>query len=118
MGAIFNQNVYAKLVEVARRADIILYSELAPTAGLSTTNPHFASLMAEVLDEINLFELKAGRPLLSAVVVAKETGMPGAGFFNLPRKLGLQSQGDLEFWALELKRVHAQWAPARQSTKR
>ena len=41
------------------------------------------------MDDINRHELKTDRPMLSAVVVHKETLVPGQGFFTLARGLGL-----------------------------
>jgi hypothetical protein len=38
-----------------------------------------------ILDDINRHERELGRPMLSAVLVHKESLMPGQGFFTLAR---------------------------------
>ena len=49
--------------------------------------------------------------MLSAVVIRRDTNMPGHGFFTLARKLSLYGGGDnLKFWLDEIKRVHKHWA--------
>ena len=65
------------------------------------------------LDDINFAETASGRPMLSAVVVSRENGMPGTGFLKVARKLGRLAGGDeLDFWVRELGRVHAHWRPS------
>jgi len=46
-----------------------------------------------MLDEINRYEHREGRPLLSAVVVVQEDNKPGEGFFKLARELGVFQGG-------------------------
>ena len=70
-----------KLIEVAKRKRTILYSEVAPVVKLQA---HDFTLF-RILDDINRHEHEAGRPLLTAVVVRKEDGMPGGGFFKVAR---------------------------------
>jgi hypothetical protein len=69
--------------------------------------------LASILGEIATYEHEQGRPLLPVVVVLKETGMPGQGFFSLARDLGLHtgtgSNDDMEFFVEEVKRVHKTW---------
>lgn len=103
--------LYEKLREVARQERTIFYREVAPIAGVDTENPHFAALVGHSLDEINHVEAANGRPLLSAVVIGKESNMPGFGFFTCARQLRVYSGGDdLTFWLAELKRVHEYWS--------
>lgn len=55
-------------------------------------------------------EHKAGRPLLSVVVVGKNEGIPRLGFFKLAKELGLmQGEDQKAFFEEELKKVHEQW---------
>jgi hypothetical protein len=55
-----------------------------------------------------------GRPMLGSVVVRKDTGMPGDGYFRGACRLG-QFEADSKkdkraFWAEELERVYDCWA--------
>ncbi|MFN8639549.1 MAG: hypothetical protein U0360_08855 [Dehalococcoidia bacterium] len=43
--------------------------------------------VGQVLDELNVREHQAGRPLLSAIVVDRAGGQPGDGFFDLVKRL-------------------------------
>jgi hypothetical protein len=96
---------------VARSQRTVLYSEVAPIVGIDTGNEHFGALVGRFLDDINRVESAEGRPLLSAVVIGKESGMPGTGFFNCARELRRYSgRDDLAFWIDELQRVYAYWS--------
>ncbi|MGH8009989.1 MAG: hypothetical protein ACREQ3_23590, partial [Candidatus Binatia bacterium] len=87
------------------------YGEIAPLASIDTENPHFAALVGRLLDEINHAESAEGRPLLSAVVIGKDSNMPGSGFFACARDLRRYSgRDDLAFWLAELRRVHDYWS--------
>ena len=57
-------------------------------------------------------EHHAGRPLLSAVVVNQDSGVPGDGFFLLANSLGHFREGDSQkaYWQWELLRVYEEWA--------
>ncbi len=72
--------------------------------------------LPRVLDEINLLEDKAKRPLLSAVVVSQSSDLPGNGFFYyLSARPGLVPVGATReekeaVHKQELQRVYAAWA--------
>ena len=103
--------ILERLTEVARRGEITSYAEIARLAHVDLDNPHFGAVIGRLLDEINRAEHAAGRPLVSAVVVSKERNMPGPGFFDCARTLGLYRDGDdLGYWVEELGRVHRHWA--------
>jgi hypothetical protein len=94
----------------ARSGQWMTENAVAPIAGISPASRHLADELAPVLDEINRAENAEGRPLLAAVVIIKETGLPGAGFFAYARELGLHTgSDDRAFWESELQRVHDFW---------
>lgn len=75
-----------------------------------------STAMANLLGDISESEFNKGDPLLSVVVVNKETKTPGDGFFKLAKDLGLFN-GSLKnkaekdaFFIAELKRVHEFWS--------
>ena len=98
------RDAYGKLIAVARRGETVNYSDIV---SLADGYPQ----LFRILDRINRHEHQGGRPLLSAVVVGAE-GIPGRGFFELARELGLYvGDGKAEYWSEELERVHRWWAP-------
>ena len=101
-----------RLVEVAQHRDTIFYSDVARLADL---HRHSIALF-RLLDDISTHEHKAGRPLLTAVVVRKQDNMSGPGFFKLATQFGLHRDdyhdrryNDKLFWMRERDRVYAAW---------
>jgi len=112
-----HQEIYERLQEVARRRNVVYYSEIAPLAGLDMSLECDRAEIGCLLGEISTCEHEHGRPLLSAVVVHKpdpqseESLGPGQGFFTLARELGLMAPDDDEddFWQHELRRAYDHW---------
>jgi len=106
-----HEQIYEKLKEVARAGTVTYYSDIAPMAELDMGLPNDRYEIGVILDDINRYERELGRPMLSAVVVHKDTLMPGQGFFTLARALGLFVGDDKDrFYIKELRKVHDYWA--------
>ena len=106
-----HEQICEKLKEVARAGTVTYYSAIAPMAGLDMNLPNDRYEIGAILDDINRHERELGRPMLSAVVVHKDTLMPGQGFFTLGRALGLFVGNDKDkFYIQELYKVHEYWA--------
>jgi len=106
--------IYEELKRVARAQRITHYGDIAPLADLDMARPDHRAQLARILGEISSHEHSLGRPLLSAVVVYAPGdaggGVPGPGFFELARELGVQRDEDnVVFFANELLRVHLTW---------
>ncbi|MCY3718339.1 MAG: hypothetical protein OXG07_02125 [Anaerolineaceae bacterium] len=109
--------VYEVLLRVAKERKTITYRELAHEADVPDAEKPYIwfSYLPGVLDEINVMEVEAGVPLLSAVVVRKEDGLPGDGFFfNLTARPHLVPAGATEeekraVHKEELLRVYEAW---------
>lgn len=100
------------LIERAKLRGMIPYSELVYQIHSVTLNPESYALF-EMLGEISWEEDKAGRGMLSVIVVHKSGDMqPGPGFFKLAKKLGRDTSDILSCWIAELKKVHAYWSKA------
>ena len=80
--------VRTKLIEVARRRDTITYGEIGRLVRMPAV-----LVGRSLLDPINDCEHAEGRPLLSALVVSENTGVPGDGFWTVAKKLGLYEEG-------------------------
>jgi len=105
-------DIYDVLKEIARAKDIITYIELAHRVGLPTPSAigdAFPGFIGEVRGEISANEVGKGRPMISAIVVNKDTGMPGQGFYNLARNLGRYRGNDEQTWVDEVKAVYKFW---------
>jgi len=96
------------LIEIAKKQDIIPYSELVKRVQIISLEASSYAL-ADMLGEISTTEDAAGRGMLSAVVVHKDDNLPGKGFFELGRILGRDISEKEEFWVDEVKRVYSSW---------
>jgi hypothetical protein len=104
----------AVLVEIAQAGNIITYGDLANrirTIELQADSRDLASLVGEISGDEN----SQRWPMLSAVVVNKQRGMPGKGFFALARELGRHVSDCDSFWVDEVRAVHEYWAQCRSS---
>jgi hypothetical protein len=80
---------FAALVTAAHTRSLCTYTGIAELASLPTTYPQMQKEVGQLLGEISEDEHNAGRPMLSAIVVDKNDGQTGEGFFTLARKLSL-----------------------------
>jgi hypothetical protein len=101
------QIVYDKLEEVVRNKQLITYKELAAAVGLEWNKDYGkCRQIFSILRAICTAEVEQGHPMLAAVVVRQDTGMPGSGFFALARQLGrYQGRADHSFWLAEREAV-------------
>jgi hypothetical protein len=109
------QEARAILVDRARLRGCIPYSDLADriqTIQLEAHDPRLFHLLGEISTE----EDRAGRGMLTVIVVHKDGDMqPGPGFFELARRLGRDTSDILVCWISELKKVHAYWSRGKAS---
>lgn len=93
------------LIPVARSQDsFIYYSDVTnqiKSVRLDPNSPEFHALLGEISQE----EYKAGRAMLSAIVINRDTKIPGSGFFSLAIELGYKVNDPDAFWLAELDRV-------------
>lgn len=108
-----NSELYQHLIDIAAAQSTVPYSDLGKIMGFDMSRPDDRLRIGEMLDEINNSEHKAGRPMISSVVVHSQEGLPGAGFFVCARELGVLTtknrQDELAFFVGELRRVHDYW---------
>jgi hypothetical protein len=106
-----HQAVRERLIRAARAREFVHYGELARMLGIDMDNPHFGALVGKVLGEISEDEVANGRPMLSAVVVSRDTMLPGYGFFTLGQQLRQVEPGedDMAFAIRQIRRVHDYW---------
>lgn len=102
------------IIEQAKREGMVSYSELlrnVKSLKLNIEEIDHRSIMAEMLGEISLAEDKAGRGMLSVLVVHK-TGdkEPGQGFFDYAEILGRDISDKKSCWIREVNRVYSYWS--------
>ena len=98
------------IIETAKAKQLIAYSEL--TGMLQTAYVHYHShILTRMLINIGSEEQAAGRPILPALVISKQSGRPGPGYFKLAP--GEAEVGDpIQEWEQEVQRVYLYWSQA------
>ena len=108
-----NQALYEKLKDVARQKQLISYSEAGSIVGLNMNRPPDRAQIGSLLKEICEHEVSRHWPMLSAIVVRKNSKRPGPGFYKLARELGkLQSEepsNEQNFLKSEQEQVYKNW---------
>jgi hypothetical protein len=98
------------MIARARTRGMITYSDLVGRIRSVSLQPHDVRL-DHLLGEIASEEDKAGRGMLTVVVVHKTGDMePGPGFYEMAKALGRDTSDLLGCWVYELHRVHAVWS--------
>jgi hypothetical protein len=105
--------VYCEFIRAARYRGTITYQEVAEAMGITPTGGHMAKEVGRIADEISEDEHRAGRPMLSAILVHKGDGKPGKGFFDLAKDLGKlqEDSGEMKhrFWEEEKRAIYDFW---------
>jgi hypothetical protein len=89
---------------IVRRGSPIFYSDLVTHIHNIAFGPH-DSAFHYLLYEISVEENAAGRGMLSALVVRKEDGRPGEGFWDLAQSLGRDVTDRERLWSDETRLV-------------
>ena len=102
------------LIAAARDRRLLTYPEAADIMGYSGKGPEMGRRVGAMGDAINEFEQRAGRPMLSALIVKTKSRVPGEGFYHGAFALGRTTPfGDdtskQEFWERERDAVYAAW---------
>ena len=100
----------AALAECARTKTLISYGDfMQRISSISFETPHDPRL-PQFLAEISTEEARAGRGMITALVVNMDgKGRPGRGFFKLAQRLGYDVSDPENFWIEEVSRVFASW---------
>ena len=78
--------LYEELKRVAGDGKTIIYRKAGQLVGLDIESKRDRDQLMAFLEEVNRLEHEAGRPLLSAVVVAYIQQVPGAGLLAKTRR--------------------------------
>lgn len=97
------------LIGLARKRQTICYSDLAVqirTAYIHHRAPAFMAILRELVDE----DSAEGHPTLAALVVRKQTGRCGPGFFRIAAENGEDISDPEAFWKVSFERVCDFWS--------
>lgn len=107
------KDVRERLIAVARRKGAVTYFDVAQWAAFPTADGGAWDPLRKLLNRISTEEHKAGRPLLTVLVVRAKEGTPGDGFYRLARRLKLTDGSSTDcyfFLKRETARVYSFWA--------
>ena len=97
------------LIGLARKRQTICYSDLA--AQIQTSYIHYrAPAFMRILGEVVTEDIEDGHPNLAVLVVQKQSGRCGAGYFKQAAIEGYDVSDPEAFWQAEFKRVCDYWA--------
>jgi len=88
----------------ARMRETITYAELAQAVGETGFRPRSWALMA-MLGEVCRDEDPVHDVWIASLVVRKDTGMPGEGYFSYAEREGLDVSDRVGFWRERVQRV-------------
>jgi hypothetical protein len=88
----------------AKRCETITYSQLAPMIGMHHRAPEFHHLLDLITDP--------GKPSLATLVVRKDSGIPGAGYFAGTQGDVANEEEQRAYWQARLDELCAFWADA------
>jgi hypothetical protein len=75
----------AALIMAAHSRSLCTYTGIAELVGFPTVAHQMISKVGRLIGEVSDRESEAGRPMLSAIVVDKNSGLAGLVFFKLVR---------------------------------
>jgi hypothetical protein len=98
------EHARAVLLARARAHETITYSELAAAVAETGFRPRSWALMA-LLGEVCRDEDPVHDVWIASLVVRKDTGMPGDGYFGYAEREGLDTSDRVAFWNDRVQRV-------------
>ena len=93
------------MVNQAGMKKTIYYSDLCRKISSVKLTPN-DPLLHEILGDISAESFEADKDMLSVFAIAKETGMPGRGFFSSAKKLGYSIGSREKFVKKQMELVH------------
>lgn len=106
--AALKEEMRTLMIEAARARETMTYAELCMR--LQTARVHYhSSFLVHMLDEIGREEMAAGRGALPAVVVRKDSGIPGGGYFRETAHPDHDPDELEAWWRQDLDALYAYW---------
>ena len=105
--AVEEAKTYLRIAASERRT--VTYAELSD-ALTALKIPHFSFRMMHLLDRVCTEEDAARGIMLATLVVSKQTGLPGQGYFRNAARLGRTGDDQRRVWEAERDRVFEAYA--------
>lgn len=122
------KDVYMELTRIAREGSLVLYGDLGAfrkLKGSGYKGNELLVILGAIVGACSEYEAANDRPLLSSIVINRDTRKPGSGFFYLstvPPALSRKNWEDNNvrppeivmrqrdvFWLHEVQKVHQWW---------
>jgi len=97
---LLKSKIETELDDTVKKGSCILYSQLAENLGGYAPDSKYIALCLGRLQDA---DTKYNRPLRSALVVRKDTGRPGSGFFDYAKLLGYKFRDEDAFWRKQIR---------------
>lgn len=97
------------LIDLARRREIVTYTDLCAMIQSVHLHPH-SFIFMHILTDVCREEAERGHGMLCALVVSKTTGIPGAGYFRGMAAMGRDVSEFEASWREELEQVFDFWS--------
>ena len=101
----------AILIGYAKRRQTITYSELAPMISSASLH-HRAPIFHKMLDIMSREDADQGMPSLASLVVRKDSGIPGMGYFAIGGHEGPVTEDFEAYWRRQFEELCDYWADA------
>lgn len=97
------------LIGMARMRTTVCYSDLA--AMLKTASVHHrAPAFHHLLDEMCREDEARGHAILASLVVRKDSGIPGAGYFTIAASEGADVSDPVAYWREQFEQACDYWS--------
>ena len=101
------QRIYRVLLNIAKKGEIITYSDLADKVHFPLRHVQDYKKLGLILIEIDRVQYATTGVLLSACCVRKHIEVPGNGFFNNMRRMGIDvGKNKVISYVRELKKLY------------
>lgn len=99
----------AILIGYAKRRQTITYSELAPMISSASLH-HRAPIFHKMLDIMSTEDAEQGMPSLASLVVRKDSGIPGMGYFAISSREDGVIEDHETYWRRRFEELCDYWA--------
>lgn len=91
----FNR-LYGLLVTSALSREPVTYQYLAQAIGAPVVGNNMSQYMGKILRDIAVYNVLRGEPILSSMVVRKQSNVPGPGYYAMLIELGASTSEEIE----------------------
>lgn len=99
------ENIYNYLTTIAnKQRNTLTYAEMEEKCGMVHTQYNVQQLI-KILNATMVYNKMRNEPFIAALVVNKETKIPGKGFYRTLKDLNIEVSNEIDFFAKEVQRI-------------